>query len=130
MTMCGQRSGKPFRPGLVDTGAEIAVRFLAGEHGIDPAPGVGDDLFVIQDIAQVSIALEPVRQFFPAELAGPICGSPGAFVEIEPFRDFLEMSSHPIGFQFELTPQPAGGRDAANGQFDERARGQWGAIAT
>ncbi len=41
MTMCGHRSGLPFRLVFVRARAETTVRLLAGEHGIDPFASLG-----------------------------------------------------------------------------------------
>src|SRR5690242_10060368 len=101
--------------GLVRARSKKAVRLLAGKYGVDPLAGFLDDLLVIQHVAEVAITFEPVRQLLPAELPLPVRRSPCAVFELAPFRNLLEMTSHSVGFEFELVPQPALGLDAADG---------------
>ena len=61
--------GVAVEAGLVGARAEVAVGFLAGKGGVNPLAGALDDRFVLEDVAEVAVALEPVRQLFPAELA-------------------------------------------------------------
>ncbi len=46
---------------LVLRRAEVTVRLLARESRVEPRPRVGDDLGVLQNIAQIAVALQPVR---------------------------------------------------------------------
>ena len=120
--MFGHRSASAAESrSLQFAGAEPAVRSLAGQHRVDPAAGLADDRFILEHVAQVAVALEPIGQFLPAALAFALLVGPSAVVELQPGRDFGQPAGHALGFQFQHVPQPALGRDAADGQFHQRA---------
>src|SRR5207302_8688288 len=97
-----------------------AVGLLAGENGVDPPAGVADNGFVFQDITEIAIAFQPIRQLFPSAMAFAPGTRPGIAFVPAPFRNLFEVAGHTIRFQFELVPQPASGSDRADGKFAER----------
>ncbi len=100
--------------------AEPAVLALGGQGGVNPLFGLRHDGMVLEDVTQIAIALEPVGHFLPAELALALGIGPGAFGEIQPGGDLLQMAGHAVAFQLELMAQPAAWGDGADGQFAKR----------
>lgn len=51
-----------------EEGAEVAVGALGFESALDPDFGFGDHFGVFEEVGEVAVAFEPVRDFFPAVL--------------------------------------------------------------
>src|SRR6266566_3869168 len=114
--------GLALQPGLVRARAEKTVGFLARQRRVNPLACFLDDLFLPQNVAEVAVALEPVGQFFPAEPPLTVRRRPGAIRELTPLGNLFEVTGHAVRFELELVPQPALRLDAADGQFEKRAR--------
>ena len=100
-------------------GAEPAVVALRVHGRVDPLAGLGDDGLVLEHVAQIAVALEPVGQLLPAEVAAALLVGPGTLLEIQPGRDLGQVADHAVFLQLQLPAQPSVRNDAADGQFDE-----------
>ena len=113
---------------LVGLRAEPAVGLLAGQRGLDPAAGVVDDPLVVEHVAQVAVALEPIGHLFPAVGPFALGIAPGAALELAPGRHLGQVAGHAVGLKLQLVQQPALRLDGADGQLRQRAGHQRGAI--
>src|SRR4051812_18596555 len=55
---------------------------------------------------------------------------PGVALELAPFRNFLQVTNHPLGLELELPAQPTVRSNAPDGELYERTRRKWLAVAS
>ena len=82
-------------------GTEPAVVALRVHGRTDPLAGLRDDGLVFEHVAQIAVALEPVRHLLPAEVAAALLVGPGTLVEIRARARF-----RPGGRPCPLSPVP------------------------
>ncbi len=111
-------------PGPVVDRAEVPVAGLRLEGLAEPALGLLADGGVLEQVAEVAVALEPVGHLFPA-LA--FQGDPAAVVP-EKAADLGQPAREAVPHELELGHDPAPGFDRAERELDERADGERGAV--
>ena len=72
--------------------AEVAVGALGRDHGIQPLLGALNDRLVLKNVAEIDVATQPVRYFFPSELTVARGAGPFLAVEFAELADLFELA--------------------------------------
>ena len=99
----------------LDHRAEVAVGPLTGQRPFQPDFRLGNHLRAVEQVGGAHVALEPVRQFFPAVLALAVFAQPGVIFLGEPHADFTQIARQSVGLTLYVLQQPTAGFHAAHG---------------
>ena len=105
---------------------EIAIRLATGKYTFNPIFGFFNHLRVIQDICQIAIPFEPVRNFLPTVIATGC--QPGIIILFQPSADLPQMSGQTVALQFEILLHPAFGLNTTYRQLYKIQRSKRSAI--
>ena len=105
---------------------EIAIRLATGKYTFNPIFGFFNHLRVIQDVCQITVPFEPVRDFLPAVIATSC--QPGIIILFQPSADFSQVSGQTVTLQLQILLHPSFGLNTTYRQLYKIQRSKRSAI--
>ena len=96
---------------------EIAVRLLVGENAVNPLADRGDDFLILEHVAEIACAAQPVGHLLPAVVGLGI--DPAVALVLQIRRNLRQSADQPGCVELELMPKPTLGCDGAGRQLEQ-----------